>query len=86
MLTLRNTAENASTEPITDAQIVAILRGEGGHRSHVLAIFGDAWLSTLARDGRSNGIELENILAAYAAARSDHGAYNRELEEALAGT
>lgn len=86
MLTLRNAAENASTEPIADFQIVAILRGEGGHPSHVRAIFGDAWLSSLAQAGRSNGIELGTILASYASAKRDHAAYNRELEEALANT
>ncbi len=84
MPTLRSAAENASTEPITDAQIVAILRSEGGLRSHALAIFGDAWLSSLAQAGRSNGIDLGTILTAYAAAKRDHAAYNRELEEMLA--
>ncbi len=33
MLTLRNAAENASTAPITDAQIVGILRGDDGYQA-----------------------------------------------------
>ncbi len=85
MLTLRNAAENASTSPLTDDQIVATLRHGSGEASHVRAIFGDTTLASLAEAGRSNGIEIRTILAAYATARRDAGAANPELDLALDG-
>lgn len=48
-LTPRNAAENASTESVTDMQIVAILHSDDGRGSHVSAIFGDVRLSALAQ-------------------------------------
>lgn len=85
MSTLHNAAENASTSPVTDAAIVGILRDEGGNASHVRAVFGDASLAVLALAGRSNGIDLETILAAYATARRTVATANPELNEALRG-
>ena len=53
LIILRHAAENASNEPISDAGLVAILRGEGGAGSHVRAVFGDVSLQALARAGAS---------------------------------
>lgn len=82
---LRHAAENASNDPITNEGLFAILRGEGGTGSHLRAVFGDASLQALASAGASNGIPLETILAAYAAARVSAAAANTELDAALAG-
>ena len=83
MLALRHAIENASTVPVTDEQIAAILRGEDGRDSHVSALFGDASLASITAAGRSNGIDVQTILAAYARARREHAAANPELDAAL---
>lgn len=48
-LALRNAAEHASTEPVTNMQVVAILHSGDGRGSHVRGIFDDVWLSALAQ-------------------------------------
>jgi hypothetical protein len=85
LLALRNAAENASNEPITDAQIVDILRGACGSGSHMRAIFGDVSLRGLSRAGAASGVDLSTILAAYQAAKSSVAAANPELDAALRG-
>lgn len=85
MLALRNAVENASTEPVSDDGIRAILRGEGGRHHQVRALFEDCSLAALARAGASQGIALPVILKAYAAAKVSACAMNRELDEALRG-
>ena len=83
VLVLRHAVENASSAPVTDDDIAAILRGHGGRASHVRAIFEDASLATIAAAARSNGIGLPTVLAAYVRAKLDHAAANPELDEAL---
>jgi hypothetical protein len=85
LIAIRHAVENASTEPIADDGILAILRGAGGAGSHVRAVFGDVSLSMLARAGRAAGIGLPTILAAYREARATAAAANPELDEALKG-
>ena len=84
MTVLRHAAENAGNDPISDENLVAILRGEGGTGSQLRAVFGDASLQALAEAGASRGVPLATILAAYAAARASAAAANTELDEALA--
>jgi uncharacterized membrane protein YccC len=83
LLALRNAAENASNEPIADADIAAILRGAAGSPSHMRAIFGDVSLQGLSRAGAALGIELKAILDAYRLARDRVAAANPELDAAL---
>lgn len=83
LLAVRNAVENASTEPISNEEILAILRGEGGRGSHLRAVFGDVSLRGLARAGAAYGIPAATILAAYAAARTSAAAVNPELDRAL---
>lgn len=56
LLFIRHAVENASSEPITDDGIIAILRGEGGTGSHLRAVFGDVSLHVLASAGPSGGV------------------------------
>jgi hypothetical protein len=83
MLAIRHAAENASSESITDDAILAILRGEGGLTSHVLAVFGDVSLGALLKAGASHGIPRDTILDAYKAAKIRVAAANPDLDEAL---
>ena len=83
MLILRHAVENASIEPITDAGIRAILRGQGGSASHLRAIFGDASLGAILAAGAAAGIGRQTILDAYRAARDTAAAANPELDAAL---
>ncbi len=85
MIAVRHAVENASTQPITDDEIVAILRGGGGSGTHLRAIFGDASLQALASAGRSHGVPLATILAAYAAAKATAAAANPEPDAELRG-
>ncbi len=85
MLAIRHAAENASNEPITDAGIMAILRGEGGSASHMRAVFGDVSLQSISKAGAACGIPLPTILEAYRIARRTVAAANPELDEALNG-
>lgn len=80
---LLNVVENASNAPVTPAMVLAILRGEGGHPSHLRAVFGDASLPLLERAGAAAGIELADILAAYGEAKRIAAAANPELDRAL---
>jgi hypothetical protein len=50
VLAIRHAVENASQEPITDAGIMAILRG-GGVPSHLRAVFGDVSLASILNVG-----------------------------------
>ena len=79
----RNAIENASTDPVTDAAIVGMLRCEGGTGSQRRALFEDCSLRALARAGAAFGIGVPMILAAYAAARDRDGAANPDLERVL---
>jgi outer membrane murein-binding lipoprotein Lpp len=81
---LRNAAENASTEPIDDAGIAAILCGQGGSGSHRRAIFGDASQATILSAAIALGIDRRTVLRAYRAAREECAAANRDLDAALA--
>ena len=83
MLALRNAIENASREPIDDDGIAATLRGQGARPHQLRALFEDCSLQALARAGASLGIEVQTILAAYAAARTTATACNAELDAAL---
>ncbi len=83
LLILRNAAENASTDPITDAQIVAILRGEGTNQSHLRAIFGDVSLPSLYAAAAYQRIPHQTLLQAYRAARDTAAAANPALDAAL---
>ena len=80
LLTIRNAVENASTVPITDEQIVAMLAGGDGCVSHLQAIFGDVTLQALSRAGAAHGIALGTILDAYARAKETALAANPELD------
>ncbi len=81
MLTLRNAAENAGIDLISDGLIAAVLRGDEGAGSHLRAISGDASLVTLAEAGR-----VHTILVAYVAARRNHYSVSRELDDFLGET
>ena len=83
LLIIRHAVENASIGPIDDAGILAILRGMGGHSSHLMAVFGDASLQAIYAAGAGAGIGPETILAAYAEARRTAAAANPELDAAL---
>ena len=83
LLTIRNAVENASTVPVTDEQIVAMLAGADGCVSHLQAIFGDVTLQTLSRAGAAHGIALRTILAAYSRAKDTALAANPELDQHL---
>lgn len=85
LLAVRHAIENVSNQPITDAEIVAILRGAGGSGSQLRAAFGDVSLQAIAGAGASCGIRLDTILAAYRAAKQIAAAANPELDEALKG-
>ena len=83
LLAIRNAVENASVEPITDAQIVAILRGGEGCGSHLRAVFGDVSLQGLSKAAAAYGIPLRTILGAYRRARDTAAAANGELDREL---
>ncbi|MBS0641011.1 MAG: hypothetical protein U1E70_20440 [Acetobacteraceae bacterium] len=83
MMILRHAVENASVDPVTDAAILAILRGEGGNSSHLRALFGDASLSAILAAGAGAGINRSTILDAYRSARATAAAANPELDAAL---
>jgi hypothetical protein len=83
MLIIRHAVENASNEPITDAGILAILRGNGGTPSHLRAVFGDVSLAAISRAGAAGGITFQTIFDAYRVARESVAAANPELDEAL---
>ncbi len=84
MLAIKHAVENASNQPITEAEIIAVLQGAGGNPSHVRAIFGDVSLQAIASVGASAGTDLATILDAYRAAREAVAAANPELDAALA--
>lgn len=83
LLALRNAVGNASNHPLSDTEIVAILRGGHASGSHLRAVFGDVSLRAIAHAGASHGIEMPTILAAYQAARASAAAANPELDRAL---
>ena len=83
MLILRHAVANASNEPITDAGILAVLRGEGGSGSHLRAIFGDASLGAILAAGATAGIDRATILRSYRTARETAAAANPDLDAAL---
>ncbi len=85
LLAIRHAVENASHQPITDAGIMAILRGEGGAPSHLRAVFGDVSLASIVSVGASGGISRRTILDAYRMARDSAAAANPELDAALKG-
>jgi hypothetical protein len=85
MLAIRHAVENASNEPITDAGIMAILRGDSGVPSHLRAVFGDVSLASILSAGAAGGIPRQTILNAYRAARDSAAAANPELDAALNG-
>lgn len=84
LATIRHAVENASVDAITDAGILAILRGEGGSPAHLHAVFGDVSLRALEGAGAAAGISLAVILRSYRAARVSAGAANPELDAMLA--
>lgn len=84
MLAIRHAVENVSTDAITDAGILAILRGEGGAPAHLHAVFGDVSLRALEGAGAAAGISLATILRAYEAARDGAAVANPELDALLA--
>lgn len=63
LLTIRNAVENASTSPVTDATILAILRGGPGSGSQLRAIFSDVSLAVLSRAALSTGYRLRPSFA-----------------------
>ena len=65
MLAIRHAVKNVSTDAITDAGILAILRGEGGAPAHLRAMFGNVSLRALEGAGAAAGISLVTILRAY---------------------
>jgi hypothetical protein len=83
MLAIRHAVGNASQEPITDAGIMAILRGGGGVPSHLRAVFGDVSLASILNVGASAGISRRTILDAYRTARDSVAAANPDLDAAL---
>ncbi|MCJ2081168.1 hypothetical protein [Methylobacterium sp. J-090] len=83
MRTIRNAIENASREPITDGDILALLHGAGGHASHRRALFSDVALATLETFARAAEIPRQTMLHAYEAARAHVGAANADLDEAV---
>lgn len=83
MLVIRHAVENVSREPVTDDDIIAILRGEGGRGSHLRAVFGDVSLQSIAAAGAAAGIPLRDVLAAYQAAKATALAANPELDAAI---
>lgn len=83
ILTLRHAIENASNESVTDEEILAMLRGQGGSAPQLRALFEDSSLRAITRAGAAAGVGLDTILAAYATARETVAAVNPELDEAL---
>nr|WP_294510671.1 hypothetical protein [uncultured Rhodopila sp.] len=83
ILAIRHAVEDASNEPIGDAGIMAILRGEGGVPSHLRAGFGDVSLASILNAGASGGVSRPAILDAHRAARDSVAAANPEREAAL---
>jgi hypothetical protein len=65
---------------ITDEQIVSILQGQGRAAPRVTALSRTS-LAALALAGKSNHLQIETIVAAYAAAQHNFGAINRGLDE-----
>ncbi len=55
LATIRHAVETASVDAITDAGILAILRGEGGSLKHLYAVFGDVSLRALEGPGEGPG-------------------------------
>ena len=53
---LRHAVENASVDPVTDAAILAILRGEGGNSSHLRVLFGDVLFSAILAAGGPDNV------------------------------
>ncbi len=85
LLAIRNAIENASNGPVSDATIVAILRGEITSGAQLGTIFEDNSLQALARAGRAAGVTLPTILHAYAAIRATTAVANPGLDKALEG-
>ena len=83
LLAIHHAVENVSTNPITDAGILAILRGEGGSPAHLHAVFGDVSLRALEGAGAAAGIGLATILRSYEAARDGAAVANPELDALL---
>ena len=84
MATIRHAVENASSTPLSDAGITAILRGEGGDPSHLRAVFGDVSLRMLEEVSAAAGISLARLLAAYQAAQRSAAVSNPAIDALLA--
>ena len=83
LATIRSAVENSCRNPVTDAGILAILRGEGGSPAHLHAVFGDVSLRALEGAGAAAGIGVATILRAYEAARDAAAVANPELDALL---
>ena len=81
--TIVNAVANTRAPPITAAEIIAILKGEGGRAPHVKTLFSDVTLAGLERAGASVGIDRATILEAYRVAKDTVAAANPTLDEAL---
>ena len=84
MATIRHAVENASSTPLDDAGITAILRGQGSDPSHLRAVFGDVSLHVLEEAAAAAGISLAELLLAYQVAQRSAAASNPELDALLA--
>ena len=75
--------ENASTVPVTPAQVGDMLATGTGHPSHLRALFGDVDLGVLERVAAAFDIAPHALHAAYRRAQAHVGAENDDLNALL---
>lgn len=78
--TIRNAVSNASTRPVSDVEIGAVLATGAGAGHVVRAVFGDCALDVLLGAAEQAGLSNERLLAAYRTARSIHCAAHNDLD------
>lgn len=76
-----NALANCSTEPVSAAQIAAILRSGDGPGHLVRALFEDCSFETLNRLALALGLSSADLRAAYRRARAKHQAVNPGFED-----